>query len=329
MQCLSQPFSDVCDGTGTTPGFLVPGMTDDPFTRALASERRYVAHVLEQNVPLHKGIADKLGKVLSSAVSSPGGLFRFDVSHRMVQAFGGSRENADSLACAVEFFHIASLMLDDLPQMDNSLERRGCICPHLLYGEDMVILGSLGLITRAYALLGLVISSVPSERHRSAHQLVEQCLGTAGMLNGQARDLSYATSGGGRREAIAVASGKTVPLIHLALALPALLFGADRRTLTSLRRLSLLWGLFYQGVDDFKDLLEKSATSGKTAGRDQELGRPNIALAIGERDAEAYLHRLNHLAGRCVAGLLKQHPSLLFLNAFQQLLSARWQKLAH
>ena len=287
----------------------------------------HALRVLERNAPVHRATEDRLGKVIASAVATPGGLFRFDLTRQAARAFGTPEAQADSLACAVEYFHIASLLLDDLPQMDDSLERRGRICPHLLYGEDKVILGALGLITRAYALLGEAICSVPLERHRPAHALIEQCLGTAGILNGQARDLSFAQQGGNRREVVSVAAGKTAPLIHLALALPALLGGADRRTLTLLRRLSLFWGLFYQGVDDLKDILEKSASSGKTSGRDQELGRPNIALAAGEEKAEVYLHRLNRLSADCIAELSQICPRLSFLAEGRRMLVARWTTL--
>lgn len=299
----------------------------DRITAMPVASHQHALSELERNAPVHKGIQDQLGKVITSAVATPGGLFRFDLASRMAQAFGGSNADANALGCAVEYFHIASLLLDDLPQMDDSMERRGRICPHLLYGEEMVILGSLGLITRAYALLGGVICGAPPERHRAAHALVESCLGTTGILNGQARDLKFAKEGGSRREVVSISAGKTAPLIHLAMGLPALLFGADRRALTLLARLSLFWGLFYQGLDDLKDLLEKSAESGKTPGRDQALGRPNMALAVGEEKAKAYLLRLDRLSSRCIGELIQGHSRFSFLSEYHRMLAVRWEAL--
>ena len=290
-------------------------------------ERLRALLALKRNAPLHGNIQEKLENVIVSATDTPGGLFRFHMAWQTSLAFGASEEQAEPLACAIGFFHIASLLFDDLPSMDNSLERRGRICPHLLYGEATTILGALGLITRAYGLLGGAISRVAADRQSRAHALIEQCLGTAGILNGQARDLNFPKDGGTRREVVSVAAGKTAPLFYLALGLPALLFGADPRTLALLRRLSLLWGLFYQGVDDLKDLLESSESSGKTAGRDRELGRPNIALAVGRLEAESYLHRLERRAHRCMETLLIHQPRLAFLSPVHGKLRERWEAL--
>lgn len=300
---------------------------DSAIERSMADGRRHVLELLLQNAPLYRGIQVKLGKVISSAATTPGGLFRFHLVQGMSHAFGATAKQSNSLACAVEFFHIASLLLDDLPQMDNSMERRGRICPHLLYGEDMVILGALGLITKAYALLGGVISTVPIDRHEAGHALIERCLGTAGIVNGQARDLSFSKGDGGRREVLSIAVQKTVPLIQLALSVPASLFGAEPRTLAILRRLSVYWGLIYQATDDLGDLLEESSVSGKTSGRDAELRRPNIALIAGSHGAEVYVGRLSRLADGCIDDLLENHPKLSFLISFQRMVTSRWESL--
>jgi len=321
MQCLTMPPPPplVVIKEMDAPNFSAPcNLTDDAAVRTMVPEHQDILNALMRNAPIHGAIQDKLGKVVASAVSFPGGLFRYELAQRTAQAFGASEAESESLACATEYFHIASLLLDDLPQMDNSMERRGRICLHLLYGDDTVILGALALITRAYALLGAAISSAPAEWHLPAHALIDQCLGTRGILNGQARDLNFREGKGGRKEAASIALQKTVPLISLAFRVPALLFGADTHTLILLRRLSLYWGLFYQGVDDFKDLLEHSAVSGKTSGQDERLGRPNIALLAGWEKAERYLHRLGQLAQRCVVDLTESHSQLEFLVGFQQ-----------
>lgn len=300
----------------------------EPKVQPLSEERQHILNAMLRNAPLHPGIQDRLGKVITAAVGWPGGLFRYHLARQTAQAFGAPAYQADHIACAVEFFHIASLLLDDLPEMDDSIERRGRVCPHLIYGSDMTILGALALITRAYALLGEVISTVPSERQAPAHALIEKALGTAGILNGQARDLNFSKSKTCRREIISVAIGKTAPLIDLAVSLPAQIFGAKKRTITRLRRLSIFWGLHYQGVDDFKDLLENCAESGKTAGRDEALGRPNLALLMGAAEAEDYIQGLEWLAKTCILQVVEDHAELAFLNSFHGLLRGRWEALA-
>ena len=52
---------------------------------------------------------------------------------------------AKDLAIALEYFHTASLVFDDLPCMDNALERRGVPCVHFAFGEAGAILTALAL----------------------------------------------------------------------------------------------------------------------------------------------------------------------------------------
>ena len=65
---------------------------------------------------------------------------------------------AKDLAIALEYFHTASLLFDDLPCMDNASERRGVPCVHLAFGEAGAILAALALINRAYALSWRAVS---------------------------------------------------------------------------------------------------------------------------------------------------------------------------
>jgi hypothetical protein len=53
--------------------------------------------------------------------------FRFDTAH------------AQDIAVALDFFHTAPLLFDDLTCMDNLLERRGTACTHLVIGEEGAI----------------------------------------------------------------------------------------------------------------------------------------------------------------------------------------------
>ena len=320
------PIESITDANASS--FFAPcDLAEDGADSAKARACQPILDSLLRNAPLHGAIQDKLGKAITAAVAWPGRLLRYQLALGTARTFGASEVAAESLACATEYFHIASLLLDDLPSMDDSMERRGRICLHLLYGDDMVILCALALITRAYALQGSVVSSAPAERQLRAHALIDRCLGTSGILNGQARDLNFRTGQGRHREATAIALQKTVPLIGLALMAPALLFGASPPALLLLRRLSVYWGLFYQGVDDFKDLVESSTESGKTSAQDEKLGRPNIALQSGRENAARYVHRLCGLAQGCLAELTGRHPQLGFLTVFQCELQMHWQAL--
>jgi geranylgeranyl pyrophosphate synthase len=260
-----------------------------------------------------------LRMAIVGALTNPGSLFRTQLAYGTMVATGLRTDIAEKFACAVEYFHVASLLLDDLPCMDDSRERRGRICLHLLHGEPTAILGSLALITRAYALLGEVISQIPAHRQMEAHRLLDRCLGSAGIVNGQAQDLAYRP--GGRREVLRIALGKTVPLIRLALGFPAVAANLPMRQRLLLNRISVYWGLLYQGIDDVRDASEP-ASIGRMAGRDVRLRRPNLLLAVGQEVTISSLMRLSRLAQEAV-DLLTGDRRFGFLDAVQKNISER------
>jgi geranylgeranyl pyrophosphate synthase len=192
--------------------------------------------------------------------------------------------------------------------MDDAAERRGRPCPHRVYGEAAATLGALVFVNQGYALLWETLAPLPAARQLAASRLVNECLGLSGLLNGQARDLHFASGAGGEAEVLAVAEGKTVPLIRLSLVLPALVAGAERPVLDRLERLSTLWGLAYQILDDFKDCLMDQSETGKTTAQDEALGRPNLPAAAGVGGALERVEGLVAEARQLLAGLGGEVP---------------------
>jgi geranylgeranyl pyrophosphate synthase len=198
------------------------------------------------------------------------------------------------VAIALEYFHAASLLFDDLPAMDDAALRRGRPCPHRVWGEGVAILAALALVNRAYELVWSAIGPLPRRRRDEAGALVGSCLGVDGILGGQARDLRFAGAPQSEDEAVAIADGKTVSLIRLTLVLPAIVAGAPRATRDRLAVLARWWGLSYQILDDFRDELAGAGETGKSGHRDQVLGRPNHPRLAGAR--LAFRNLRDHLA---------------------------------
>ena len=259
---------------------------------------------------LDPGVEDALRHVLSN----PGSLVRPRLVFQMATAYGLEAAYAEDLAVALEYFHTASLLFDDLPCMDNALERRGAPCTHLVFGEDGAILTALALINRAYALAWRAVSAAPRAVQSDALNFIERCLGVGGVLNGQSLDLHYPRLPHSRDTTERIARGKTVSLIELTLVLPAMLGQASAREIQLIERISLFWGLAYQIMDDLKDVLQSSGESGKTAARDALLSRPNIAAVVGVRAAVQRLTRFIDLGDRVLGNLLAMKPDLDFLN---------------
>jgi len=287
-----------------------------PAGRRDATMRRLLA-AFKEGLPVSKQVEPTLGNAVQYLLGHPGSMVRPRIVYRLALAYRIEEQAATDLAIALEYFHTASLVFDDLPCMDNATMRRGASCVHIEYGESSAILAALALINRAYALAWRALASCPAEYQGSAQAYLEQHLGTGGLLNGQSLDLNYFKLPHTVDTTERVAQGKTVSLISLTLVLPAMAGGATPRELQLLDRISTCWGLSYQIVDDLKDILESSAASGKTAARDEFLGRPNMVLAIGIGGAMNRLLRLLHLGDSNLKMLIKIRPSLRFLGEFR------------
>ena len=270
--------------------------------------------LFEAALPIPHDLEPGFRAALRHVLRHPGSMVRPRMVCQMAAAYEVDAYRANDLAIALEYFHTASLVFDDLPCMDNATTRRGAACVHLPFGESGAILAALALINRAYALAWRVLAGCPRTLQTEAMEYLEQRLGVHGLLNGQSLDLNYARLPHDRMTTERISCGKTVSLIRLTLVLPAILGGAMRREVRFLERMAMCWGLGYQMVDDLKDLLQSSEESGKTASRDRQLDRPNIALAIGVPAAVERATRLIRLGDRMLVRLLALRPSLAFLS---------------
>jgi geranylgeranyl pyrophosphate synthase len=293
----------------------------------------FLAEAFSSSLPLPSVLDPNFEDALRHVLDNPGSLVRPRLVFQMASAYGLGRVPAQELAVALEYFHTASLLFDDLPCMDNALERRSAPCTHLVFGEEGAILTALALINRAYALTWRAVASCPKARQPRALAFIENCLGVGGLLNGQSFDLHYSTLPRTLETTERIARGKTVSLIRLTLVLPAMLGNASARELQQIERISVFWGLGYQIVDDLKDVLQGSAQSGKTPERDSLLDRPNIAVAIGIRGAVKRLTRLIDLGDRVLRRLLDARPELEFLETLrgelqQELARVTWNSYA-
>jgi geranylgeranyl pyrophosphate synthase len=261
-----------------------PLTTADPVGR--------LASALIEHSPATPTTETQLASALANALETPGKLARAQLTLQGCRAQGLAEDDALALATAVEYFHLASLVLDDLPCMDNSMTRRGRPCLHRTHGDATTILTSLALINRAYALCHDVLSRRLASVQTAARACLENALGTEGIIGGQARDLRFGSSPQPAREVLRIAARKTGALFLLSIYLPAIFGQPSANERRALHALCIYWGLGYQVIDDLNDVLATSLDTGKTSGRDQALNRPNLALATS---VPAARHRLAHL----------------------------------
>jgi geranylgeranyl diphosphate synthase, type II len=144
-------------------------------------------------------------------------------------------------ACAVEFIHASSLIIDDLPSMDNASMRRGKATVHLVFGEDIALLSAIALLNAAYG----IFSSAPRLVSEAA-----ACIGVCGMIGGQAIDLC-------RSNSLSISEQnrylKTSSLMRLTFTAGALSCGAHQNDVIALARAGEFVGDAYQVYDDYLD----------------------------------------------------------------------------
>jgi geranylgeranyl diphosphate synthase, type II len=283
-------------------------------------QRKRIRQAFSDYMVLPPNLEPHLKHALDRVLRNPGSLIRPEIVLQMALGYGIAESAATDLAIALEYFHTASLLFDDLPSMDDAVERRGHACVHIEFGDSGAILAALALVNRAYALTWRALSAAHPERQSTVLTYVERNLGVGGLLNGQSMDLHYGTSAHDQSATEQIAMGKTVSLIRLTLVLPAMLGGASRIELQLLERIALYWGLSYQILDDLKDVLQSSSESGKTALRDLSLDRPSMALVMGIDGAFERLDRLIGLGDRMLRRLIAAKPNLVFLEKLRAVL---------
>lgn len=244
-----------------------------------ASSESVLAGALLQFLESSDEVDAQLRDALAQALQNTGSLVRPRLVLQVMESLSFEPRSGFLIAVAVEYFHTASLILDDLPCMDDAGTRRGQPCTHIHYGEDTAILSALALINKAYALIWTSLADLPRDRSLRAANYLDRCLGIAGVIGGQALDLHFdePTEAAVTR----VAMGKTVAMIRLALVFPALVGGASDAVLGELEGLAESWGLAYQAIDDLSDAFLSEDVLGKTSQRDQALQRPSLVNAIG------------------------------------------------
>jgi geranylgeranyl pyrophosphate synthase len=156
-------------------------------------------------------------------------------------------------AGAVELLHCASLIIDDLPCMDDSPFRRDRASVHIEFGESTAILAAFALVALA-ARSVLETPCAPEDRGRVIEfQLaLLRTLDCCGLIAGQALDLESAAAHGPRGDA-GISNLKTVPLFTLAVQAGSLVAidNADSRALLS--GFGREFGLAFQMSDDLLD----------------------------------------------------------------------------
>src|SRR5882724_6245712 len=140
----------------------------EPFIEFIDSHRGRLEEALGKWLPVSSIFGtDRFNQALQYAVFPGGKRLRAYLTHVASLLGGVSDEQALTLSCAIEFIHTSSIILDDLPSMDDADLRRKRPTLHLVFGEGPAVLVAIALLNQAFALFTLSVpASAPSERLR-------------------------------------------------------------------------------------------------------------------------------------------------------------------
>jgi geranylgeranyl diphosphate synthase type II len=265
----------------------------------VGSERDPVEAALRRSLPLSTLTgANRLNEALEYAVFPGGKRLRPALALLASRLAGASRRQALGVACAVELLHSSSLILDDLPSMDDADVRRRRPALHLVYGEGVAVLAAVALLNQSYALLSEAACGAGGALLRAA----ARCVGPDGMVGGQVVDLETRAGAAGE-EALACRDMKTVALMRLLMTAGALACGAGGEETSTLAEFGECFGRAYQVCDDVWDETCPSDVTGKPARQDARHRRASAVTGFGAEGARLYARRL---VARGVARLHEQ-----------------------
>lgn len=273
----------------------------EQLTSFVASSRGPVEEALRRRLPFstlpHAG---RLNEALVYSVFPGGKRFRPALALLASELAGASREQALAVACAVEFLHSSSLVLDDLPSMDDAVLRRKRPALHVVYGEGVALLASVALLNQSYALLAEAARG--TDACGTLVGEAARAIGADGMVGGQAVDL-LTRAGEADTDALFCRELKTVALMRLMMTAGALACGAPAADTCALADFGECLGRAYQLCDDVADETRPPELTGKPARQDARHMRASAVNALGHEGAQDLARKL---VTRGVARLCEQ-----------------------
>ncbi len=251
-----------------------------------------------------------LAQSMNYSLSSKGKRLRPLLVLLMAKSIGKGFDVSKS-ALAIELFHTASLIADDLPCMDDDDERRGKASLHKAYGESTALLTSYALLTEGFSQLsksgdlyyqnGYGSLSESDKRVRIALEETAKLSGPKGATLGQYLDI----------EGVKAISEqyfenlyylKTGTLFQGAFTLGYIFGGGDLGKLPLIEKLSKHLGFAFQIRDDLEDMEKEEQSFSRCFGEKTSIDRCEKeiegffkALDLLDLDNKPFIEMINFL----------------------------------
>jgi geranylgeranyl diphosphate synthase type II len=284
------------------------------FLQRVEALRAGVDRRLAELAPPLGSAPDRLVEAVRYSLLAPGKRFRPMVTLLTAAEFGAPEGAALDVACAFEMIHAASLILDDLPSMDDAGLRRGLPTIHRAFDEATAILAGVGLLNQAYAVIA-ADHALPAPLRAELAGRAAQAVGFSGLIAGQARDLFDRDQLRDQAALDRLNHEKTGVLIVAAAQGGAMVAGAPPEAVEAMGVFARHIGLAFQIRDDLIDAQASPEAAGKDVGKDAAMATvvSTLGPAAARRVMEEHLAKASaalDLAG--CGGLIGRYVSDLF-----------------
>lgn len=263
------------------------------FVAHLGQVRASIDRRLDQLLPAGGNERDLVAQAMRESTLAPGKRMRPILLVLAANGLGHQGEQALELGCAVEMIHAASLVLDDMPCMDDARLRRGLPTVHLKFGQDVAILTAIALLSRAFAIIA-GLEQVQAQVRTQLVEVLANAVGAQGLVRGQFQDLR---DGAGQRGAEQIAltnTLKTGVLFGAIMDMAWMVSGATACKRQPLQGFALELGQAFQLYDDLQDNCPDSAKDqGKDAAKSTFValfGPERVTLRLHEHLRKAQGH---------------------------------------
>lgn len=222
--------------------------------RVLREEQPRIDAVLDAEI---NALPEQVRPIAGHSLHAGGKRLRPLLAATMGRVFGCNDPAIYTIAAAIEFVHVASLIHDDV--LDNATTRRGILSAHTVFTPTVAILAGDAMLAHAAGMVARI-----SDSHISA-KFAETVMRTA------AGEIDEFTLQGNLNvdypQYLAMITGKTAWVLRVACEIPAYFAGAPADVVEAAATFGLELGIAFQIVDDALDI-SPSQDTGKPSGGD-------------------------------------------------------------
>nr|WP_235155763.1 polyprenyl synthetase family protein [Pseudomonas viridiflava] len=252
--------------------------------KQLADMRERIEKRLDELLPQEGNERDLVALAMREGTLAPGKRVRPMLLILAAEGLGHSEEASLDLGCAVEMIHAASLVLDDMPCMDNAQLRRGRPTVHLKFGQDVAILAAIALLSRAFGVVAAIKDVPPANRTRIV-EILADTVGMQGLVRGQYQDLRDGQHSRCAEEIALTNRLKTGVLFGAIMDMAWLISSDDERVRLELQGFATELGQAFQLYDDLQD---DAFDNAKDQGKDK--GKSTFVSLYGQQKVAEQLH---------------------------------------